>query len=153
MKKTITILILVALPIILMAQRGPRFEENRERIEAQKVAYLTRELNLTPEEAQQFWPVYNEFSEKREAIIKTNRDQMRRLKEMDISGISEKEAEEIADQQLVHAQKMLDLRKAYHSQFKAILPAIKVLKLYKAEEDFKRLLLDRLRGRHGKRGR
>lgn len=149
MKRTLTFLLIVMLPLIVLAQRGPRFEENRERIEARKVAHITDELDLSPKEAQSFWPVYNEFNDKREAIVAASRATRRELTKSEIDQLTEAEARKMADEQLIHAQQMLDLRKTYHTKFLEVLPAVKVLKLYKAEEDFKRLLLDHLRGRRG----
>jgi hypothetical protein len=150
--KKILLLLLFTLPLMAAAQRGPRFEENRERIEAQKIAYLTEKLNLSPAEAQQFWPVYNEFNAKREKILERTRERHRKLRMNEEGGISEEEASRLADEELVEAQQMLDLRKSYHQQFKSVLPASKVLRLYKAEDEFKRVLLERLRIRHQQRG-
>jgi len=42
------------------AQQPPA-EGDANRVEVVKMAYITRELNLTPEEAQNFWPVYNNY--------------------------------------------------------------------------------------------
>ncbi len=39
----------------------PESKANSQAIEALKTAYITKELNLTPDEAQKFWPVYNEY--------------------------------------------------------------------------------------------
>src|SRR5690554_6683127 len=44
--------------------------EHRKKMEAQKVAYLTREMELTPEEAKSFWPVYNTYRSELESITK-----------------------------------------------------------------------------------
>ena len=40
-------------------------EKKKEDIKAMKIGFITNELNLTPDEAQKFWPVYNEFQKKR----------------------------------------------------------------------------------------
>lgn len=154
MKKRYTLILLI-LPVMLMAQRGPGpgYGQNRERIEAQKIAFLTEKLELTPAEAQVFWPVYNEFNAKREQIIESFRKRHKELRNMDEVVLSEEEAAGLADQELVEAQQLLDLRKTYHAKFKSVLPATKVLKLYRAEDNFKRVLLNHLReGRGGNRG-
>ena len=39
-------------------------EKITEKVEAHKIAFITNELNLTPEESQKFWPIYNEYSAK-----------------------------------------------------------------------------------------
>ena len=41
----------------------------QERLESEKIAFLTNEMSLTPKEAQSFWPLYNQAQkEQREAI-------------------------------------------------------------------------------------
>jgi len=153
MKATMpSILIVLMLPLTVMAQPGPMGPQGREKIEAHLIAYLTQELDLSPQEAQVFWPVYNEYSDKREAIMQQSRQRNRTIRQMDMQTITEEEAARLADEELLEAQQLLDLRKAYHGKFKSVLPATKVLKLYKAEEEFKRILLDRLRGGKGPGG-
>ena len=45
----------------LFAQMKPLSEEKRKEFEAQKIAFFTQEMELTPEEAAKFWPLYNEI--------------------------------------------------------------------------------------------
>jgi predicted O-linked N-acetylglucosamine transferase (SPINDLY family) len=47
-----------------------QFEQQREKIESQRIAFITQELDLTPAEAQAFWPVYNEYDKKRHELNK-----------------------------------------------------------------------------------
>jgi hypothetical protein len=129
-------------------QQKQRLERQKEKIEAQRVAFITDKLDLTPAEAQVFWPVYNEYDKKRHEINKM----FPKPSDKDIKPIEEmtdKEAMDIADGQLVEAQKMLELRKEYHGKFKNVLPPKKLLKLYDAERDFQRELIDRLRDGRG----
>lgn len=115
-----------------------------DKVEAQKIAFITQELNLTPEEAKIFWPVYNEYEAKRHVLKKSFKD-IEYIHKADMDKLTEKEASQILDNQIVEAQKFLDLRKEYHSKFKAVLPSIKVLKLYGAERDFQKVLIDKIR--------
>lgn len=131
-------------PAYTQPGRGP--QHHREQLESQKIAYLTKELELTPQEAQAFWPVYNQFDAKRKAL-KHNFSRNVRPEDLDIDKLSDKEATELADGQIVEAQKLIDLRKEYHAQFKAILPPKKVLKLYEAERGFQKELLGQIRQR------
>lgn len=117
---------------------------NRTKTEAQRVAFITQELELTPDEAKVFWPVYNEYDAKRSELRKSFKN-ANDIHKPEIDNLTEKEANQMLDNQLIEAQKMLDLRKEYHSKFKAILPAKKVLKLYDAEREFQKILIDRLR--------
>jgi len=52
-------------------QKGNHTAPNQEKIEAQRVAFITQELDLTPDEAKVFWPVYNEYDAKRHEFKKT----------------------------------------------------------------------------------
>jgi hypothetical protein len=145
-------LILVIFTIIfsinsVYSQAGIKRKEIKDKIEAQKIAFITKELNLTTQEAQQFWPVYNEYAEKNEEILKSMGKKNIETKFIDLEEISDKEALEIADEQIVSAQKLLDLRKKYHIEFKKILPPKKLLKLYIAEKEFKRFLLKEIKDR------
>lgn len=119
---------------------------NHELIETQKIAYITEKVGFTPAEAKEFWPVYNEYEAKRKEVRKNAK--MKKVDEKkSIDEMTEKQAELIVDEQINEAQKMLDLRKMYHAKFKAILPATKVLKLYEAEKDFQREMIDKLKKR------
>ena len=122
---------------------------NREKMEAQRVAFITQQLKLTPEEAKVFWPVYNEYDAKRQALKKSFRESGYMHRE-DLDKLTQKEAEQILDNQIVEAQKFLDLRKEYHSKFKAVLPAVKILKLYDSEREFQKMLMDKLHNSHGR---
>lgn len=122
---------------------------NREKMEAQRVAFITQQLNLTPEEAKAFWPVYNEYDAKRHALKKSFRDSGYPHKE-DIDKLTQKEAEQILDNQIAEAQKFMDLRKEYHNKFKAVLPAVKILKLYDSEREFQKMLVEKMHNSHGK---
>lgn len=118
----------------------------RENIEAQKIAFITDKVGLTPAEAKEFWPVYNEYDAKRKEIRKQNKNNFVRDDD-ELGKLTEKEAEQIIENQMLEAQKMLDLRKEYNNKFKSILSATKVLKLYDAEKDFQKVMIDKLRSK------
>jgi len=133
----------------LRAQDPFELEAHKEKIETFKISYLTKQLELTPEEAQQFWPVYNEYQQKLEAI----RQQRRALKNpgKPFSDLTDKEVEELIDSEIEFQQQDFDIRKTYHERFKSVLSVRQVARLYHAEHEFKRLLLQHLRqkGPHG----
>jgi hypothetical protein len=118
--------------------------DQHKNIEAQRVAYITKEVDLTPDEAKVFWPVYNEYESRRHELRKSfrNSDDFHKI---DFDKLTEKEATQMLDNQIIEAQRYLDLRKEYHAKFKAVLPAVKVLKLYDAEREFQKMLIDKLR--------
>ena len=53
--------------------------------------------------------------------------------------------EQAIDNDLAFRQKELDLQKEYNTKFKSVLPIKKVSKLYATEEQFKRVLHDKLK--------
>jgi hypothetical protein len=124
--------------------------ERKEKVEAMKIAYLTTKLELSPTEAQQFWPVFNEFEAKIQAIRQSRRKDSREGQD-NLDQLSDKEVESLIDSEVAFRQKELDVMKEYHSKFKAVLPIRKVAKLYRAQEDFKRELLKKIQERKGER--
>lgn len=132
---------------------------NNERdIESIRIAYITRQLNLSPEESQVFWPVYNQYQDELQAFKKDRRKELREAKQ-NFDVLSDKEVEEVVDDMVQMKQQELDLFLKYHEEFKKILPIRKVAKLYKAESEFTQKLLNRLQKRreemqgNGGRGR
>jgi Spy/CpxP family protein refolding chaperone len=142
---------LCAITLLLMctitkAQPGgppPGQEDRKEQVESMKIAYITTKLDLTPEEAQVFWPVYNQYRSELDKIREGRRKDMKSAGD-DFSGMSDAELEKFVDGEVAFRQSELDVMKKYHSQFKKVLPIRKVAKLYRAEEDFKRELLKRM---------
>jgi len=151
-KRIATLCLLTMLAIVLnsfnaIAQedhhKGDRQGNRHEKMEAQKIAFLTKELELTPDEAKVFWPVYNEYDAKRMEMRKSFRND--KMDKDEFAKLTEKEAVQLLDNQIIEAQKLLDLRKEYHAKFKAVLPAVKVLKLYDTEREFQKMLIDRIK--------
>jgi hypothetical protein len=119
-------------------------EEKLEKFKSQKIAFITEKLQLTTQEAQAFWPVYNEYDNKKQAI---QEEKLKTGKYYNQSGdnISEKEASELADRFVGFQMREAQLAEEYNKKFKSVLPANKVLKLYQVEIQFKRQLLKRLK--------
>jgi len=115
----------------------------KEKIKAMKIAFITEKLDLTSDEAQKFWPVYNQYDDQKEVIFKEKREMRKAQKEA--SELSDGEIEQKILTHFELEQKQLDLEKAYYSKFKAVLPVKKVGKLYVAEDAFKRELLRKMK--------
>lgn len=147
------ILLLAALavtstPCLLAQEDGlpPLSDERMKEIKAQKSAYITSKLSLTPDEAQKFWPIYNEMDEKQDAIRKEMRE-MHKDQKKDGVEMTEAEATQLIDKALTNRQKELDLEKAYAEKFKKSIGAVKTVQLKKAERDFHREVLKKFRER------
>ncbi|BAX79517.1 hypothetical protein [Labilibaculum antarcticum] len=120
-----------------------------ERFEAQKISFITQKLELTPDEAQLFWPLYNELGKKK----KENREQaktlFRKLRN-NSEELSDKELGDISDELIELKLQEAHLQKEYHLKYKKILSAKKILTLYHSERQFQSMLLRQIkeRGKH-----
>ena len=111
---------------------------------SEKVAFLTVELNLSPEEAQVFWPVYNkvqkDIDQARGEIMRSFKE----LKEASETGKSEKELAQLLDKHVQAKIRMDELDNSTIESFKKVLPVDKIAKLYVAEEKFRRSNISKL---------
>jgi hypothetical protein len=122
----------------------------REQIKTLKIAFFTERLNLSPEEASIFWPLYNEHETAKESLRKQQRTQIRdRFANLD--EISEKEAQQALKQYLNLEEKEEELDKAFYLRIAGEFSAVRTLKLFQAEQDFRRRLLQEYRKRRGQR--
>jgi len=124
-------------------------KEDYARIKSAKIAFITEHVNLTPEEAEKFWPVYNEMENKRQELTQNLMKRFRGDQE-DVE-MSNEQAEKLMQSHFAKEQELLDLKKVYHKKYSAILPATKIAKLYKAENRFKGMLMERLKYKDGER--
>lgn len=124
--------------------------ERRQEIKAQQSAYITRRIDLTPDEAQRFWPIYNRFDQEMEAQRKSHWDGMKALKDKD-SAPSEAEANTLLDKRLAHREQEQALRRKYDAEFRKSIGAVKTWELYQAERDFHREMLRGMRPDDGRR--
>lgn len=138
-------MILVGTSLLSHAQPGAPARE--EKMEKFKIAFITERLDLTVEEAQKFWPVYNQFNKELKEFRKNRRPDEKM--ETTLLNMSDADAEKMADGEIANRQKELDVMKKYHSQFKQVLPIKKVAILYLLEKEFHRELLQKIRERGG----
>jgi hypothetical protein len=122
-----------------------RHDERREKYRAMKIAYFTDNLELTPEEAEKFWPVYNEHEKKKGELMKNRRLRSREYAEM-AGSLTEEEAQKMIDQHIELRQKELQMELNLHKELKKILPATKIMKLYITEVQFREHMLRQFRG-------
>ncbi len=120
-----------------------------ERVKAFKTGYLTQELDLSPSEAETFWPIYNEYEKKIFALRIENR-KAERDKIASMGGpeaLSDKQATEFLKSLFENESKVLETKKALYRELEKVLSPKKLLILYKAEADFNRRLLSEFRRR------
>ncbi len=126
-----------------IAQPGPKHEEKKEKVEAMKIGFITQQMNLTPEEAQKFWPVYNQMNNEIENLRKERQLSRENVKD-NFETMTDPEFEKLINDELASRQKEFDIQKKYVAQFKAVVSIKKVAQFYRAEEQFKRKLLEKI---------
>lgn len=90
--------------------------QNGNRLEALKIAYITKKMDLSPDEAQRFWPIYNLYA----AELKQARQDAAKNNETEI----------------VLDENQLKIRKKYNGQFNQVLSPEKVNTFFKSEKEF-----------------
>lgn len=148
MRRIITLLVMSM--TFLMAEAGNRCEW-KEKMMSEKIAFLTIEMNLTPEEAQIFWPVYNQVNSERDKAMHEVFREFRAMDEAVKSGKSEKEIEKIIDAYLLALDRQKSIDKTADEKFRKVLSIEKVAKLYVGEEKFRRQHIRKLNGNREKR--
>ena len=143
-------LVLIFTPATSQPMGGKQHsEEHRERIKSMKIAFITERLSLTPDEAQQFWPVYNQFQEELNELRSKHAREMHRDKS--VAELTEEEAAVYAEYEISRIEETAHLKRKYHEKYLKILPVRKVALLYEAEKDFNRRLFREMRRRRDNR--
>lgn len=146
MKILINLLFLATASFIARSQDvdAVRDPKAQEKIKAARIAFITDRLELSPEEAERFWPIYREFSTKRQAL-KQQFDQAR--KNPDPKKTPEQHENGLVELGFQLKQQELDLEKEYSHRILTVIPAHKLMELKRAEDDFRRLLLQQIQQR------
>jgi Spy/CpxP family protein refolding chaperone len=133
---------LLALPLAGPAQppvtglgNKPLGGGRQERVEAMRAAYISRYVDLTAEESQKFWPIYNEYHAE---LDKNKKDLAMDVFEARLNWdkMTDNEVEKTLDQMMQRQYETIEIKKRYHEKFKRILPIRKVALLYQAETQF-----------------
>ena len=138
MKRAFKIIIFLWLFCLPFANHA---QNDRDKIEALRVSFINKKLEFSNNEAEKFWPVYNEYNDKIKAIKKNLRQSYRRSPE----SLSEKEAEELYQLDVKSKQAEVDIHKQYSEKIKTIIGAKKYIKLRIAEEEFKREIINSIK--------
>lgn len=124
MKKLYFIIAFASITSFARAQEELPSEKKQQDIEALKVAFISKELELTPDEAQKFWPLYNQYSKELRSTIKDDAD--------------------ILDRD----ERVLNLRKRYRDQFTKVLGNQRMNRIFNAEGRFRQILIKSMRNQN-----
>jgi hypothetical protein len=129
-----------------------------EKLTAYKIAFFTRNLSLTPAEAEIFWPLYNDFSARKNKL-QAERIMLMRYAAQNESNMSDDELTSTADKLVKSFVDESQMTVSFNENLKKVLPPAKVIKLYQIENQYKQQLLRELNqrrqgaGQQGIRGR
>jgi len=127
------------------------FGQHKEKIKALKTEHISNALQLTSSEAEKFWPVYNAHEEKLLTLRQKERREIFMIVKGDVEGLSDAEANTLIDKGINFKTTELQYYKELVANLKGVIPPYKILKLRRAEEEFKRKLLERLKKRREQR--
>jgi hypothetical protein len=144
-KRVLVFMSAVLISVTAFAQRGnPDFDF--EKFKSQKIAFITEKLNLSPKEAQEFWPVYNQFENEKMELQQRRRELEEKTRNENVK---------MTDQEIIKTtrsiaatfKKEAELTEGYNEKFLKILPPQKVLQLYRAENQFRAHMFEQYRKR------
>jgi len=116
---------------------------NRPKIKLLKTSYITDAINLSPAEAEKFWPVYNLYTDKIQQLKRSLDIEIRQaiISAGGLENISETDAQNTLDQMLSLEQEIGDNKVKLITELSKIISAKKIVTLQKAERDFNRQIL------------
>jgi hypothetical protein len=141
-----SIVIISLFHIVGLAQSRDQSVSQKEKIESFKIAFFTRQMQLTPQEATVFWPLYNQYMESID-IQKSNRRKSLQVTKELLDSMSDDEVNKLIDNRLLQAETALIERKEFVTSLRKVLPAKKVAQYFKAEEQFKKKLMEKMNER------
>lgn len=147
MKNLHSFILLVSIMIFALsanAQENQSKSNKEQEIKSQKIAFFTDKIGLTPEEAQVFWPIYNDYWDKKNKIIADRKEKMTYFADHS-QNMSNGQMIKYADQYILYETELAELLEEYHKKFKTILPIDKVMKIYLADYEFKTYLLKKIK--------
>ena len=137
----IVILILLMIPAVKLTAQNP----NLEKLNAYKIAFFTRRLNLSSPEAEKFWPVYNEY-QRQKVAIQLERNSILKSFNQNENNLNDNQVTELGDKLISTMVQETEIAVTFHKKLKEILPPAKVIRLYQVENQYKTQLLNELQG-------
>lgn len=133
---------LMSLMILTQIAYAQNDINGRQKIESAKIAMITNRVNITPEQAPQFWAVYNEYNAKKQELN-------RRIRQLN----NQSPRSNLNNNQLLDGlrevnatkQKLADLDDEYIDRFLKVISPAQLAELYKTEQVFNKMLLNRLK--------
>ena len=149
LNKNLLLLLLITISGLSNAQNKQLGGPRKDNIESMKIGFFTNQMQLTPDEATKFWPLYNQYQKSLEEQKIDRRKVLRDANEM-LDTMSDDDINKLIDSRLQQAKIALNEREEFVSGIRRVLPPKKVALYFKAEEMFKRKLMERMNERDPK---
>ncbi|MBU2938899.1 sensor of ECF-type sigma factor [Lacinutrix sp. C3R15] len=140
MKKTIITFFALFLTITTFSQD----KLDKDKIKTLKVAYITENLELSTNEAQKFWPIYNTFEEEQDRLRNTAHALR---KSPNIEALTEAEAKDLLEKMKNNNIKRIQLYNSYLQELQTVLTAKKIIKLKETEDNFRKKMFEEYKKR------
>lgn len=144
MKRVVIIIIVIATSVVGWAQNQEPNGNAKSKLEAARIAIITERLNLTPAEAEKFWPLYNQFAQERRNL---QQQALQARKGLDMQNLTEEQSKRLVKAHQQFKQDKLDLENKYTARINNVITARQMIALKKAEDDFRKMILNRLEQR------
>jgi len=139
------VLLALLIMLLLPAFKTEAQNSNLERLNAYRVGFFTKRLNLTSKEAEKFWPVYNDYQKQKNQIQREKAVLIRNFNQNE-NTLSDNQLTEIGDKLVMYIEQESTLAISFHNKLKEVLPPAKVVRFYQAENQYKAQLLNELQG-------
>ena len=142
MKKTVIVLmVLLIFPVVSTSAQN----SNLEKLNAFKIGFFTKRLDLNSAEAEKFWPVYNEYQDQRNKLQLEKALIIRNFNRNE-SSLNDIQLTEMGDKLIALITRESSLEVEFHKKLKEIFPPAKVIQFYQVENQYKAQLLNELQG-------
>lgn len=143
--KIVFLIVLFGISFLSFSQdKKAKREERQDKVKNLKIAYFTKELNLSTSESEKFWPVYNEMEEKMKNIRKGNRKSIDQLQE-NSETMSDEDFKKSMNQLFDAEAEETNVKKEYYNKMATVIGYKKAGKVYKLEREFKLMLLNEMK--------
>ena len=146
--KNLLIVCLILSSFSLFAQKKESKDEKKQRIEAARVSFITKKLELTPEESKEFWPVVNQMKTKIKTSRKALKDRFKKMKQED-EKIDEKTYQKLIEDMHEQQISILEIKNEYVQKIASIIGYEKTFRFeHQIQIEFKKQLMDRMKKGH-----
>jgi hypothetical protein len=138
-------LIFIFVPLLFLYQLTfGQGKDARQKIESARIALISERLGLSPEQAEKFWPIYNEYNNHRRNLVQ---ELQTARSNIDMENLTEEQGQALMKLGLDIRERQLRLEKTYSQRLTKVISTQQVLSLRQAEEDFRKMIIRRLEER------